>query len=83
MGVEKGAFAGLVFTGVFAMVASAYWLFPVVGLLYLVARWLSKVDDQYMAIFMRYLNEEHVYDATPRPNDFLRRPKGWGRGLPR
>ncbi|MDB5858879.1 MAG: hypothetical protein JWQ76_2568, partial [Ramlibacter sp.] len=29
------------------------------------------------------LDEEHVYDATPRPADFDRRPRGWGRGIPR
>jgi hypothetical protein len=83
MGVEKGAFGGVVFIGVFALVAHAYWMFPIVALLYLVGRWLSKVDDQYVAILGRYLNEDHVFDATPRPSDFTKRPKGWGRGLPR
>lgn len=83
MGIEKGMFAGLVFMAVFGLVAKAYWLFAVTTVLYLVGRWLSKVDDQYVEVLLRYLNEEHVYDATPRPNDFLRRPKGWGRGLPR
>jgi len=83
MGVEKGMFGGLVFVAVFALVARAYWIFPLTVVGYLVGRWLSKVDDQYIAILFRYLNEEHVYDATPRPADFQRRPKGWGRGLPR
>lgn len=83
MGLEKGMFGALVFIAVFALVARAYWIFPLTGVAYLVGRWLSKVDDQYMAILFRYLNEEHVYDATPRPSDFKKRPKGWGRGLPR
>lgn len=83
MGIEKGMFGALVFVFVFALVARAYWVIPLVAVGYLVARWLSKVDDQYVAILVRYLNEDHVYDATPRPSDFQRRPKGWGRGIPR
>lgn len=83
MGVEKGTFAGLVFLAVFALVARAYWMAPLAIVGYLVGRWLSKVDDQYVAILFRYLNEDHVYDATPRAGDFQNRPKGWGRGLPR
>jgi len=82
MGVEKGSFAFLVFMAVFCLVARAYWGFPLVGILYFIARWLSKRDDQYVAILMRYLNEDHVYDATPRLSDFSNRPKGWGRSLP-
>lgn len=76
-------FGGLVFFAVFALVARAYWMLPLFFIGYLVGRWLSKVDDQYVAILAKYLKEEHVYDATPRPTDFLKRPKGWGRGLPR
>jgi len=83
MGIEKGMFGGLVFVFVFALVARAYWVFPLVVIGYLLGRWLSKVDDQYVAILVSYLNEDHVYDATPRPADFQRRPKGWGRGIPR
>ncbi len=83
MGVEKGMFAGLVMLGVFGLVAKAFWMFPVAMVGYLVGRWLSKRDDQYVAILMAYLKESHVYDATPRPSDLQRRPKGWGRGLPR
>jgi type IV secretory pathway TrbD component len=83
LGVEKGMFAGLVFFAVFGLVARAYWVFPLAFVGFLVGRWLTKRDDQYVAILLRYLGEEHVYDATPRPADFARRPKGWGRGLPR
>jgi len=83
MGIEKGMFAALTLLIAFAFVARAIWLGPVIVVLFFVARWLSKVDDQYVAILLRYLNEEHVYDATPRPSDFTRRPKGWGRGIPR
>lgn len=83
MGVEKGSFAFLVFCGVFALVAKAYQAFPIVVLMYLIARWLSKKDDQYAAMLLKYLNEEHVYDATPRISDTKTRPKGWGRNLPK
>lgn len=83
LGVEKGMFGGLVFMAVFAMVARAYWLIPMAFVGLLVGRWLSKVDDQYVATLLRYLGEDHVYDATPRASDFQKRPKGWGRGLPR
>lgn len=83
MGVEKGMFGGLVFLAVFALVARAYWMAPLAFIGFLVGRWLSKVDDQFVAILLRYLGEEHVYDATPRASDFQKRPKGWGRGLPR
>jgi len=83
MGVEKGMFGALVFLGVFALVAHAYWMAPMALLGLLVGRWVSKLDDQYVAILCRYLNEDHVYDATPRAADFRLRPRGWGRGLPR
>lgn len=83
MGVEKGMFGGLILLAVFALVARAYWTLPIFVIFFLVGRWLSKVDDQYVAILLRYLNEDHVYDATPRPTDFQRRPKGWGRNIPR
>jgi type IV secretory pathway TrbD component len=83
MGVEKGMFGGLVFLGVFALVAHAYWMAPITLLGLLVGRWVSKFDDQYVATLCRYLNEDHVYDATPRAADLHKRPKGWGRGLSR
>ncbi len=83
MGVEKGIFAGLVLLGVFGLIAKAFWMFPLSILGYFVGRWLSKRDDQYVAILLNYLKESHVYDATPRPKDFQARAKGWGRGLPR
>ncbi|HEX2544485.1 MAG TPA: VirB3 family type IV secretion system protein [Ramlibacter sp.] len=83
MGVEKGMFGGLVFIAVFALVARAYWMAPLLAVGWLAGRWLSKADDQYVAILLRYLDEEHVYDATPRASDFRARPRGWGRGLPR
>jgi hypothetical protein len=83
LGVEKGMFGALVFLAVFALVARAYWVAPLAVLGVLIGRWLSKLDDQYVAILLRYLGEDHVYDATQRPSDFQDRPKGWGRGLPR
>jgi type IV secretory pathway TrbD component len=83
MGLEKGLFGALALAVAFAVVAKAAWFAPLAVVLYLAGRWLSKVDDRYVAILLRYLNEEHVYDATPRPGDFDARPRGWGRGLPR
>jgi type IV secretory pathway TrbD component len=83
MGVEKGMFGclALVFAMLFGM--RLYSFLPLLGFLYFVGRWLTKVDDQYVAVLSRYLQEEHVYDATPRPSDADARPKGWGRGLHR
>lgn len=82
MGVEKGSFAVIVFMGVFALVAKMYWAYPILAITYMIARWVTKKDDQYVGILLRYLNEDHVYDATPRPSDFNSRPRGWGKGLP-
>lgn len=83
LGVESGMFGALVFVAVFALVARAYWMAPLLAIAWLAARWLSKSDHQYVAVLLRYLDEGHVYDATSRPSDFRRRPRGWGRGLPR
>jgi type IV secretory pathway VirB3-like protein len=83
MGIEKGAFGALVLAASTLLVARAYWLMLALVPAYLLARWLSKKDDQFMEILARYLREEHVFDATTRPNDFRRRPKGFGAGLPR
>lgn len=83
MGIEKSAFAGLALAGTFAFVAKTYWGIPIVAILFMVARWLSKRDDKFVEILFRYLNEDHVYDATPRPSDHQVRPKGWGKGIAR
>jgi len=82
MGVESSSFAALALAATMCVVAQSYWGVPLVFLLYLLARWLSKKDDQFVGILMRYLNEDHVYDATPRVRDHASRPKGWGKGLP-
>lgn len=83
MGVEKGMFGVLALFSAVCFGIRAYPLLPMVGVLFFVGRWLSKVDDQYIAVLASYLREEHVYDATPRPADFQQRPKGWGKGIPR
>lgn len=82
MGIEKASFGGLAFVATFCVVAQSYWGIPVVVLMYLLARWLTKQDDQFMGTLLRYLGEEHVYDATPRLEDYRSRPKGWGKNLP-
>lgn len=83
MGVEKGFFGAMALFASSAFALRVYWLLPVTVLVYLVGKWLSKKDDQFMGILGRYLLEDHVYDATPRPSDYLRRPRGWGKGIPR
>lgn len=82
MGVEKGFFAGLVISGTMFLGFQLYSGLLLVPIGFLIGRWLSKVDDQFVALLLKYLNEEHVYDATPRSSDVKTRPKGWGRGLP-
>lgn len=82
MGVEKAAFGGIALAGAFALVARTYWGIAVLVLLYLMARWLSKRDDKFIGILLRYMNEGHVYDNVPRPADHNSRPRGWGKGLP-
>jgi hypothetical protein len=82
MGVERSSFGALALAATMCIVAQSYWGIPVVGVLYFAARWLSKKDDQFIGILIVYLNESHVYDATPRLSDHNSRPKGWGKGLP-
>ncbi len=84
MGLEKGAFGAIALLAAFALVVQAAWMFVLVVVGYLVAKWLSKKDDQFFAIFIRFLQEDHVFDSIPRPSDSVsRRPKGWGKGLPK
>lgn len=83
LGIEKAAFGGLALAASFAMVAKSYWGFPVIFVVYLIARWLSKRDPLFVAVLFRYLSEGHVYDATPRLEDTQSRARGWGRSLPR
>ena len=67
----------------FAFVAQAYWAMPLMIVIWYIAKWLTKKDDQYVGILLKYLYEDHVYDATPRSTDYEKRPVGWGRNLPR
>lgn len=83
MGIERGTFAVLAMTASSMFALQLYFLMPTIVLLYLAGRWLSKVDAQYMAVLKKYIDEDHVYDATPRRSDLRRRPVGWGRDLPR
>ncbi len=83
MGIEKASFAGLVLASSFCMVLRTYWGVPIIIVFYLLAKWLTKRDGQFIQVFFRYLDEGHVYDATPRSTDFTSRPKGWGKNLPR
>lgn len=82
MGVEKGFFAGLVIAGTMFLGFHFYSALLLLPVGFLIGRWLSKRDDQFVALLIKYLDEGHVYDATPRQTDAKMRPKGWGRGLP-
>ena len=82
MGVEKGSFGGIALIATFCVVGRVYWGLLVCMAFYMLARWLTKKDDQFIGILLRYLDEQHVYDATPRLHDYESRPKGWGKGLP-
>jgi len=81
MGIEKGAFGALVLAAVCLLVFRLYWALLLAPLGWVVARWLSKKDDQFVLVLGTFLREDHAYDATPRPQDVHRRPAGWGRGL--
>lgn len=83
MGVEKGAFGVLTIVGSFAFASQSLWGIPIVIISFMIARWLSKIDDKFVQVFLTYIKEEHVYDAIPRASDHMTRPRGWGRGIPR
>jgi len=83
MGVEKGFFGFLALVAAVLLGMRLYYFLPSLILLYLVGRLLSKRDAQFVRVLGKYINEEHVYDATPRPKDLQLRPPGWGKGLPR
>lgn len=83
MGVEKGFFGFLALVVAVLLGMRLYYFLPTLVILYMVGRLLSKKDAQFVGVLRRYMNEEHVYDATPRPKDLQQRPPGWGKGLPR
>lgn len=84
MGIEPYAFYAVAFMGSFFFASRAYSALPVVVLAFLVARWLTKKDPQFMATFLKYIEERDAYSALPHSEDWsgTRRPVGWGRGLP-
>jgi type IV secretory pathway VirB3-like protein len=81
MGIEKGAFGALVLGAVCLLVLRLYWALLLVPPAWIIARWLSKKDDQFILVLGSFLREDHVFDATPRSQDVQGRPPGWGRGL--
>jgi type IV secretory pathway VirB3-like protein len=83
MGIEKAAFGGLALVATFCVVAKSFLGIPAVVIAFLIAKWMTKKDDQFVRVMLKFLDEEHVYDSTPRISDYQKRPKGWGRGLPR
>lgn len=82
MGIEKGSFAVLLLLATFFLVAQLYMAMLFMILPYFVAKWLTKKDDQFVAVFAQYLMEDHAFDSQVRPGDFNKRPARWGRGLP-
>jgi type IV secretory pathway VirB3-like protein len=81
MGIEKGAFGALVMAAVCLLVFRLYWALLLLPPGWVIARWLSKKDDQFVLVLGSFLREDHVFDATPRSQDVQGRPSGWGRGL--
>ncbi len=82
MGVEKGFFAGIVIAGTLFLGFHLYSALLLLPPGFLVGRWLSKRDDQFVGLLIKYLDEGHVFDATPRTGIVKSRPRGWGRDLP-
>lgn len=82
MGADPMGFYGSAFLGSFFFASKAYIAMPVALLAFLIARWLTKKDPQFMSIFLRYVDESHAYTSIPRPTDWSERPPGWGKGLP-
>lgn len=82
MGVEQNAFMVVAF---FASILFAYQLYKAlafVPLLHMLMQWFTKKDYYFFRIFLRYLDEADAYSSVTRPDDWQRRPIGWGRGLP-
>ena len=82
LGVEKGFFAGLVIAGTMFLGLHLYSGFVFLPLFFLIGRWLSELEDQFVPLLLRYLQEGHVFDSTPRTTDRQERARGWGRDLP-
>lgn len=82
MGADPMAFYGAAFIGSFLFASKAYLAMPVALVAFVVGRFMTKKDPQFMSIFFRYVEEAHAYSALPRPEDWSGRPAGWGKGLP-
>lgn len=82
MGVEKRAFMVVAFLASILFANGLYVALLLIPVLHGLLQWLTKKDYYFFGIFMRYLNEVDAYGSIPRPEDWERRPIGWGRGLP-
>ena len=80
MGADPMAFYGAAFLGSFFFASKAYLALPVALIAFVIGRWMTKKDPNFMTIFMRYLDEKDAYSPLPTPTDWARRPIGWGRG---
>lgn len=82
MGVERKAFMVVAFTASTLFANQLYLALLMVPFLHMLMQWLTKKDYHFFSIFLKYLNESDAYSAITRPEDWQRRPLGWGRGLP-
>lgn len=82
MGMDPKAFYLIAFMGSFFFASKAYPPLLLILPAFSIARLLTKKDPQFMAIFMKYLDERDAYTSLPRPTDWSKRPHGWGKGLP-
>lgn len=82
MGVERNAFMVVAFLASILFAYQLYKALVFVPLLHTFMQFLTKKDYYFFKLFMNYLNEPDAYSSLPRPEDWQRRPIGWGRGLP-
>lgn len=82
MGVEKMAFMITAFVASMLFANRMYIGMLLVVPLHFLLRWMTDKDYHFFRIFLRFIDEKDAYSSIPRPEDWQRRPLGWGRGLP-
>jgi hypothetical protein len=82
MGVESMAFMMVAFVASLMFANGLYMGLLAMPVLHGFMQWLTKKEYYFFRIFIKYLNESDAYSSLPRPEDWRRRPKGWGVGLP-
>jgi len=82
MGVESRAFMIVAFIASILFASKMYYALMFVPLLHMLMQWFTKKDYYFFQMLLRYLDESDAYSSITRPEDWQRRPLGWGRGLP-